>query len=79
VIGGAFYASTSDNEVVYTQLISNTTYRVISVNYYPAAATIQAQAVCVSGPGVVALAAQGSAAQADGVLQRLRAQAGARH
>ena len=79
VIGGAFYASTSDNEVVYTQLISNTTYRVISVNYYPSAATIQAQAVCVSGPGVPALAAQASSAQADGVLQRLRAQLAERH
>jgi hypothetical protein len=78
VVGGAFSASTPDNETVYTQIISATTYRVISVNYFPSAATIQAQAVCVSGPGVRAFAAQGSAEQADGVLQRLQAQVDAR-
>ncbi len=73
VIGGAFNASTADNEVVYTQIISNTTYRVISVNYFPTSATIQAQAVCVSGPGIPAAAVRSPAA-ANAQLRLLRAQ-----
>jgi hypothetical protein len=74
VIAGAFSASTVDNEVVYTQIISAVTYRVISVNYYPGAATITAQATCVSGPGITAAAYRGSATSANTQLRLLRAQ-----
>jgi hypothetical protein len=79
VVGGGFSASTPDNAVVYAAATSNTTYRVISVNYSSSAATIQAQAVCVAGPGVPAASLHSSSTKAVDLVERYRAQLSATH
>jgi hypothetical protein len=79
VVGGGFSASTPDNAVVYAAVTSNTTYSVISVNYSSVAATLQAQAICVSGPGVPAVSVNGSSMSSVDALQLYRAQLSADH
>lgn len=79
VIGGGFDADTPDDVVSYSQRVGNG-WGVIATNYFPAASTVTAQAICVSGPGIALARAARSASggEFDAKLDRVRAAIGKR-
>lgn len=74
VVGGGFDASGIDQVVGYAKRVSGTTFGVIAINYSSTPETVQAQAICASGPGLAATArvARGSVAEMLGKLRELR-------
>jgi hypothetical protein len=56
VVGGGFQAGAIDNITLFAARTSGTTYSVIADNEFSGPNTIQAQAICASGPGVTATA-----------------------
>lgn len=53
VVGGGYRSTMPDNVVMWAATTAPTTYSVVAVNEGHMAGTIRAQAICLSGPGLV--------------------------
>jgi hypothetical protein len=74
VVGGGYATSAPADIVAYSARVTTTTFGVIAVNYFPTTATVQAQAICASGPGIQASRVpDGSPGELQAQLDRFRA------